>query len=107
MFKNLLMLVLDEADRMMEVGFEEELRQILEILPKQRLTLLFSATQTTKVEDIARITWKNESAALQCAREPREPPAVPMLSILPRPRRLVWRRAHQPVARHPVQLRRR
>ncbi|EZF30052.1 ATP-dependent RNA helicase [Trichophyton mentagrophytes] len=58
-FKNLKTLVIDEADRILEVGFEDELRQIISILPKDdRQTMLFSATQTTKVEDLARISLK-------------------------------------------------
>lgn len=40
--------VIDEADRILEIGFEEEMRQIVKILPKDRQTMLFSATQTTK-----------------------------------------------------------
>lgn len=43
------MQVIDEADRILEIGFEEEMRQIVNILPKDRQTMLFSATQTTKV----------------------------------------------------------
>lgn len=42
-------LVIDEADRILEIGFEEEMRQIIKLLPKERQTVLFSATQTTKV----------------------------------------------------------
>jgi superfamily II DNA/RNA helicase len=48
-FRNLACLVIDEADRILEIGFEEEMRQIVKILPKERQTMLFSATQTTKV----------------------------------------------------------
>lgn len=44
-----LLQVIDEADRILEIGFEEEMRQIVNILPKDRQTMLFSATQTTKV----------------------------------------------------------
>lgn len=58
-FKNCRALVIDEADRILEVGFEDEMRQIIRILPKEhRQTMLFSATQTTKVEDLARISLK-------------------------------------------------
>ncbi|KAF1983264.1 ATP-dependent RNA helicase has-1 [Aulographum hederae CBS 113979] len=58
-FKNLRALVIDEADRILEVGFEDEMRQIVKILPKDdRQTMLFSATQTTKVEDLARISLR-------------------------------------------------
>jgi hypothetical protein len=55
-YRNLQCLVIDEADRILEVGFEEEMRQILKIVPKKRQTMLFSATQTTKVEDLARLS---------------------------------------------------
>ncbi|KAF7554319.1 hypothetical protein G7046_g6845 [Stylonectria norvegica] len=58
-FKNLKSLVIDEADRILEIGFEDEMRQIIKILPKaDRQTMLFSATQTTKVEDLARISLR-------------------------------------------------
>ncbi|KAF7586157.1 atp-dependent rna helicase [Aspergillus hancockii] len=58
-FKNLRTLIIDEADRILEVGFEDEMRQIAKILPSEnRQTMLFSATQTTKVEDLARISLR-------------------------------------------------
>ncbi|KAI3327528.1 DEAD-domain-containing protein [Xylariaceae sp. AK1471] len=58
-YKNLRTLVIDEADRILEVGFEEEMRKIIKILPNEnRQTSLFSATQTTKVEDLARISLR-------------------------------------------------
>jgi len=58
-FKNVRALVIDEADRILEVGFEDEMRQIIKILPSdERQTMLFSATQTTKVEDLARISLR-------------------------------------------------
>jgi ATP-dependent RNA helicase DDX18/HAS1 len=58
-FKNLKALIIDEADRILEIGFEDEMRQIVKILPKdERQTMLFSATQTTKVEDLARISLR-------------------------------------------------
>ncbi|XP_023700402.1 ATP-dependent RNA helicase DDX18 [Paramormyrops kingsleyae] len=60
MYKNLQCLIIDEADRILEVGFEEELKQIIKLLPKRRQTMLFSATQTRKVEDLARISLKKQ-----------------------------------------------
>eukprot|EP00953_Heterococcus_sp_UTEX-ZZ885_P040914 20904-Heterococcus_DN1.PRE.1 len=48
LFRNLQMLVIDEADRILEQGFEEEMHQIIKLLPKERQTMLFSATQTKK-----------------------------------------------------------
>lgn len=58
-FKNMRTLIIDEADRILEVGFEDEMRQIVKILPKEeRQTSLFSATQTSKVEDLARVSLR-------------------------------------------------
>ena len=57
-YRNLGVLVIDEADRILEIGFEEEMRQIVKLLPKERQTMLFSATQTTKVEDLARLSFR-------------------------------------------------
>lgn len=52
MVKNLKCLVIDEADRILDIGFELEMRQILRILPKKRQTMLFSATITSKVNEL-------------------------------------------------------
>ncbi|CAA0833658.1 DEAD-box ATP-dependent RNA helicase 32 [Striga hermonthica] len=52
-------LVLDEADRILDVGFKKELNAIISQLPKQRQTLLFSATQTKSVQDLARLSLKD------------------------------------------------
>ena len=58
-FKNIKAFVIDEADRILEIGFEDEMRQIVRILPKdERQTMLFSATQTTNVQDLARVSLK-------------------------------------------------
>ncbi|RUS88385.1 hypothetical protein EGW08_003841 [Elysia chlorotica] len=51
-------LVLDEADRILHMGFKDTMNAILESLPKQRQTLLFSATQTKSVKDLARLSLK-------------------------------------------------
>ncbi|XWS51301.1 hypothetical protein CRYUN_Cryun12cG0165200 [Craigia yunnanensis] len=58
-YKNLKCLIIDEADRILEANFEEEMKQIIKYLPKQnRQTALFSATQTKKVEDLARLSFQ-------------------------------------------------
>ncbi|KAI9731628.1 MAG: ATP-dependent RNA helicase [Claussenomyces sp. TS43310] len=57
-YKNLRTLVIDEADRILDAGFEDEMRAIVKILPETRQTALFSATQTTKVEDLARVSLR-------------------------------------------------
>ena len=52
-------LILDEADEMLNMGFKEELDAILELLPAERRSLLFSATLPKEVERIARSYMKN------------------------------------------------
>ena len=58
-FGSLKVFCMDEADRMLDIGFEEEMRTIVRMIPKDRQTMLFSATQTTKVEDLARLSLKS------------------------------------------------
>jgi ATP-dependent RNA helicase DDX55/SPB4 len=58
-FKTLAALVLDEADTLLEMGFQDTLTAILERLPKQRRTGLFSATQTREVRALARAGMRN------------------------------------------------
>ncbi|RZC72410.1 hypothetical protein C5167_035600 [Papaver somniferum] len=49
-------LVLDEADRVLDVGFEEELCAIFQYLPKDRQTLLFSATMTQNLQTLLEVS---------------------------------------------------
>ncbi|XP_036027831.1 ATP-dependent RNA helicase DDX55 [Onychomys torridus] len=57
--RSLDVLVLDEADRLLDMGFEASINTILEYLPKQRRTGLFSATQTQEVENLVRAGLRN------------------------------------------------
>lgn len=60
LFKNLQCLVIDEADRILDIGFEEEMKQIINLLPQRRQTMLFSATLTNKTEDLISVAVKSE-----------------------------------------------
>ncbi|KAJ3626925.1 hypothetical protein Zmor_004134 [Zophobas morio] len=57
--KELRILVLDEADRILDLGFEKTVNAIIATLPKRRQTLLFSATQTKSVKDLARLSLQD------------------------------------------------
>ncbi|CAB3375210.1 Hypothetical predicted protein [Cloeon dipterum] len=59
-YKNLQCLIIDEADRILDIGFEEELKQIINLLPKRRQTMLFSATTTAKTEALTKLALKKE-----------------------------------------------
>ncbi len=52
-FKKVEILVLDEADHMLELGFIEDMRQLVRRIPKKRQTLFFSATINEKIKDLA------------------------------------------------------
>ncbi|KAE8749924.1 hypothetical protein FOCC_FOCC003393 [Frankliniella occidentalis] len=56
---NLQVLVLDEADRILDLGFQQSMNNIIQNIPTERQTLLFSATQTKSVQDLARLSLKD------------------------------------------------
>lgn len=52
-------LILDEADRLLDLGFQDEVHEIVKMCPAERQTLLFSATMGTKVDDLVKISLKS------------------------------------------------
>lgn len=56
---NLKILILDEADRILDLGFAKTMNAIISNLPKQRQTLLYSATQTKSIKDLAKLSLKD------------------------------------------------
>lgn len=57
-YKNLKCLVIDEADKILDIGFEEDMKSILKLLPEDRQTMLFSATLTAKTNDLIQLAIK-------------------------------------------------
>ena len=57
--KSLKYLVLDEADRLLDMDFGVEIEKVLKVIPKERNTMLFSATMTSKVEKLQRASLVN------------------------------------------------
>jgi ATP-dependent RNA helicase DDX49/DBP8 len=56
--KKIKFIVLDEADRLLEPSFQDDLSVIFDVLPQQRQTLLFSATLTESLENLKKLTTK-------------------------------------------------
>ena len=69
------LLVLDEADRLLDLGFADELQRLLALLPARRQTLLFSATFPTDVQTLAQ-SLLHEPVRVEVAATPDTTPAI-------------------------------
>ena len=68
--------ILDEADRMLDMGFYDDIMQIVKYLPKERQTIMFSATMPAKIQQLANTILNNPSD---------EESILPRLSLVSRP----------------------
>jgi len=57
--RNVEVLILDEVDRMLDMGFIRDVKRVVELCPKQRQTLFFSATVPPEIEEIARFALRD------------------------------------------------
>lgn len=64
--------ILDEADRMLDMGFSEDIMQIVKYLPKERQTIMFSATMPAKIQQLAKTILNNPAEIKLAVSKPAE-----------------------------------
>lgn len=67
-----LFFILDEADRMLDMGFSDDIMQIVKYLPKERQTIMFSATMPTKIQQLAQSILNNPEEVKLAVSKPAE-----------------------------------
>ena len=64
--------ILDEADRMLDMGFYDDIMQIVKFLPKERQTIMFSATMPAKIQQLAQNILHNPAEVKLAVSKPAE-----------------------------------
>ena len=64
--------ILDEADRMLDMGFADDIMQIVKYLPKERQTIMFSATMPVKIQQLAKTILRNPEEIKLAVSKPAE-----------------------------------
>ncbi|RWW09125.1 hypothetical protein GW17_00027404 [Ensete ventricosum] len=73
--EDLAVLILDEADRLLELGFSAEIQELIRMCPKRRQTMLFSATMTEEVDKLIKLSL-NKPVRLEADPSSKRPPTL-------------------------------
>eukprot|EP01084_Bolivina_argentea_P038112 70485_1 len=101
-FDLLKLLVVDEADHILDIGFEHQMHSILKCLPLERQTLLFSATLTEKTKDLVTMAFRRKPVFVRAKGKKKGPTADKLIqhyTVVPQNKKLpfllTWLRRHK------------